>query len=178
MNADNQQERFLITHDLKCFLAGVIEGEGKLSVSIKEHPTAKYGYFIDPEFFLYQHDKGSKSLQLAQQVFGTGRISPKAGSENVLVYSISSRRSLCDAVIPFYEKYMRFSASWNTYLLFKEILYLMEVKQEHLAQRGLVRLVKLASRMNPDSNSEINKKLLDNVIKEILRDHTPKSILV
>ena len=56
MNADNQQERLRVTEEFKWFLAGVIEGEGSVCISLKQHPTAKYGFYIDPEFFIYQHN--------------------------------------------------------------------------------------------------------------------------
>src|SRR5256885_11972003 len=55
MTAANQQERLSITEQQKWFLAGFIEGEGSVCISIKEHPTAQFGYYVDPEFFLYQH---------------------------------------------------------------------------------------------------------------------------
>ena len=170
MNADNQQERLLVTKELKWFLAGFIEGEGSLCVSLKAHPTAKYGYYLDPEFFLYQHKCGIKLLHLAQEVFGTGRISPKSGNENVLVFSITSRKSIYEKMLPFFEKHMRFSAKWETYIRFKEIVLKMEEEKAHFDLKGFIQLVKLAYEMNPDP-----KRTLSNIIKGILRDHTPKS---
>jgi len=52
MGGANQQER-LLTHEeqKRWFLAGLFEGEGSLCVSIKEHPTARFGYLIDPRVF-------------------------------------------------------------------------------------------------------------------------------
>ena len=175
MNAVNQQERLLITHELKYYLAGFIEGEGSLTVSIKEHPTTKYGMHLDPEFFLYQHKAGIKLLQLAQEVFGTGRIFPKHGSENVLVFSITSRRSLYEKVIPFFEKYMIFSAKWETFIKFREIVKAMEETKEHHSQDGLIRLFTLAYQMNPYSKGKERKRSLQEVIDRILRDYTPES---
>ena len=75
MGAGNQQERLSHTEELKHFLAGFIEGEGALRVSIKRHPTSRFGYLVDPEFFLYQHESGRRVLELASEVFGTGAIS-------------------------------------------------------------------------------------------------------
>ena len=56
VGAGNQQERLSHTEEAMHFLAGFIEGEGALCVSIKQHPTARFGYLVDPEFFLYQHE--------------------------------------------------------------------------------------------------------------------------
>ena len=58
MGADNQQERLGSTESANWFLAGFIEGEGALCVSIKKHPTCRSGFYVDPEFFLYQHESG------------------------------------------------------------------------------------------------------------------------
>jgi len=175
MNAVDQQERLLVTKELKWFLAGVIEGEGSVCVSIKTHPTCKFGYYVDPEFFIYQHESGIKLLHLATAVFGTGRISPKCGNEKVLVYSISSRRSLYEKVIPFFEKFMTFSTKWETYLRFKEIVLAMVLEKKHLTREGLIGLVEKAYQMNPQSKGKERKRTLSEVIERILRDHMPES---
>lgn len=79
-SAVNQQER-LSTHEQRCwFLAGLIEGEGSLCVSIKEHKPSRFGYLVDPEFFIYQHKIRRGLLELAGSVFETGRITPKHGN--------------------------------------------------------------------------------------------------
>jgi hypothetical protein len=92
--ADNQQERLGSTAEASWFLAGFVEGEGSLCVSIKRHPTCRHGYYVDPGFFLYQHESGRALLELAQAIFEGGRIYRKSGSERVLVYEISSMASL------------------------------------------------------------------------------------
>src|ERR1700730_8893492 len=91
LGAANQQER-LSTHEQRCwFLAGLIEGEGSLCVSVKEHAASRFGFLVDPEFFIYQHKVRRGLLELAGSVFDTGRIAPKSGNEDVLVFSIVSR---------------------------------------------------------------------------------------
>jgi hypothetical protein len=83
--ADNQQERLSVAEQKRWFLAGLIEGEGSLCVSIKRHETSRFGYLVDPEFFLYQHESRRVLLELATEIFRTGRIAPKPGNEVVLV---------------------------------------------------------------------------------------------
>ena len=174
MNAVNQQERLLITEELKWFLAGVIEGEGSLCVSIKNHKASKYGFVIDPEFFLYQHKCGIKLLHLAESVFGCAIIRSKPGNKNVLVFSITDRQSLINKVIPFFEKYMEFSSKWISFEKFRQIVLSME-KKEHFYADGLIKLLKKAYEMNPFSKGKERKRTLEDVIKRILRGHTPES---
>jgi LAGLIDADG endonuclease len=71
-SAVNQQERLSYHEQRNWFLAGLIEGEGSLCVSIKEHKTSRFGYLIDPEFFIYQHKIRRGLLELAGSVFETG----------------------------------------------------------------------------------------------------------
>jgi hypothetical protein len=177
MGGANQQERLSTTEAQKWFLAGFIEGEGSLCVSIKAHSTSRFGYLVDPEFFLYQHRSGIKMLELARQVFGSGRIYPKPGNEVVLVYSIASRRTLKERVIPFFDKYMIFSAKRDVFFRFREIVNAMEERKEHLTPQGLVRIVEKAYAMNPASKGKERKRTLEEVVERILRGHMPDTPL-
>ncbi|MBI1869879.1 MAG: LAGLIDADG family homing endonuclease [Chlamydiae bacterium] len=171
MESVNQQER-LSTHEERCwFLAGFIEGEGSLCVSIKNHPSSPFGFLVDPEFFLYQHEHGIQQLHLAREIFGTGRIARKVGNEKVLVFSIASRRSLMEKIVPFYENYMRLSAKWDVFLRFKDILESFE-REEHKTRDGLALIIEKAYGMNPGSKGKKRKRTLQEVLDRILRDYT------
>jgi hypothetical protein len=170
--ADNQQERLGSTEDASWFLAGFIEGEGSLCVSIKRHPTCRHGYYVDPGFFLYQHESGRAILELAEATFGSGRISRKSGNEHVLVYEISSTAILRERVIPFFERYVvPFSCKRETFERFKEILDAME-RKEHLRDDGLAEIVRKVYSMNPASKGRARLRSLDEVLSRILRGHT------
>lgn len=173
MGAGNQQERLSHTEEIKHFLAGFIEGEGALCVSIKRHPTARFGYLVDPEFFLYQHTSGRPLLELAAEVFGTGSIFPKPGNPRVLVFAITSSRSLIDKVVPFFERYVApISCKRATFERFREILEMMG-RKEHLSADGLVRIVEKAYAMNPDGKGRQRIRTIEEVRERILRGHTP-----
>lgn len=174
MGGANQQERLELTEEAKWFLAGFIEGEGALTVSIKAHPTTRSGYYVDPDFFLYQHVSGRRILELAQALFQTGRIYPKPGNPNVLVYEISSRKSLWEKVIPFFERYIvPFSCKRETFERFREIVEMMELQKEHRNPQGLNRVVERAYAMNPASKGRKRLRSFQEVSSRILRDHTP-----
>lgn len=170
--AENQQER-LPTREQKCwFLAGLIEGEGSLCVSFKEHGPSRFGYLVAAEFFIYQHKVRRGLLELAQSVFETGRITPKPGNEDVLVYSITSRRLIVERVFPFYERYMAFSCKKRDYQLFREIVMSMENKR-HLDRHGLAEIVKSAYQMNLEGKQR--KRPIGVMLGRILRDYTPNA---
>ena len=170
--ADNQQERLGSTEAANWFLAGFVEGEGSLCVSVKRHPTCRHGYYVDPGFFLYQHESGRAILELAKAIFGSGRISPKSGSPHVLTYEISSSAILRERVVPFFERYVvPFSCKRETFERFKEILDAME-RKEHLRDSGLAEIVRKVYLMNPASKGRARLRPLDEVLSRILRGHT------
>jgi len=168
--AENQQERLSVSEKKCWFLAGLIEGEGSLCVSIKNHKPSRFGYLVHPEFFIYQHKIRRGLLELACDVFETGRITPKVGNEDVLVYSIVSRRLITERVLPFYERYMAFSFKTRDYHLFREIVMAMNVKS-HFDPHGLVEIVKKAYQMNMVGKQR--KRPIEEVTGRILRDFTP-----
>jgi hypothetical protein len=171
-SADNQQERLGRTESANWFLAGFIEGEGALCVSIKSHPTCRSGYYVDPDFFLYQHESGRRILELAQSTFESGRIYPKSGNPKVLVYEISSTDALRERVIPFFERYVvPFSCKGQTFERFREVLEAME-RGEHHEPAGLAEIVKKVYAMNPNSKGKQRSRSLEEVLARILRGHT------
>ena len=171
-SAGNQQERLGRTECASWFLAGFVEGEGSLCVSIKRHATCRHGYYVDPGFFLYQHESGRAILGLAQATFGSGRIYPKSGSPNVLTYEISSSAVLRERVVPFFERYvLPFSCKRETFMRFKEILEAMQ-RKEHLRDDGLAEIVRKVYMMNPASKGRARLRPLDEVLTRILRGHT------
>ena len=174
MNADNQQERLQITEEFKWFLAGLIEGEGSLCISLKQHPTAKFGYYIDPEFFICQHKFARELLDNAKTFFGTGCITEKPGNEDVLVYRVTCRKSIVEKVIPFFEKYMRYGSKvkHQNFQMFKEAVLALENKA-HKTLEGTLRLVDLAYSTNHAGKQR--KRSKEEVISRILRDYTPNS---
>lgn len=131
---------------LNYFIAGFVDGEGSFSVAIICHPSQKFGWMINPVFQVYQHERHRSALEVCQVVFGTGNIYRKSGIHPVLNFSIDSRRSLLERVIPFFEKYPLLTKR-SEFLKFREILNAMEQK-EHQTKAGFVRLATLAYSMN------------------------------
>ncbi len=170
MGSGNQQERLSSEEQKRWFLAGVIEGEGSCSIAIKQHPTARFGFYVDPEFFIYQHARRRALLELAQEVFQTGKIFPKHGNPDVLVYAITSRRSLVEKILPFLERYMTYSARTEDYARFGEAIRLFEAGTHRTAE-GLARIVRIAYAMNHEGKQR--KRSLEVVLDRILRGHMP-----
>jgi len=164
--ADNQQERRITYNFIKFmsimskilplfkgkrellgyYLAGFADGEGTFSVAIIRHPTQRLGWMINPVFHVYQHRKHREILDIFQEYFGTGSIYRKSGTHPVLTFSIDSRRSILERVIPFFERYPLITKDCE-FNRFRNIVEAME-RKEHLNVRGFQRIVSLAYEMN------------------------------
>lgn len=174
MGAGNQQERLSGDEKRRWFLAGVFEGEGSLCISIKSHPTTQSGFYVDPEFFVYQHRNRRVLLEQFRDFFQTGAIHPKPGNTDVLVFAITSRRSISEKVVPFLKRYMEFSARKADIARYIRAIDMFE-RGLHRTQEGLVEVVKLAYSMNHEGKQR--QRRLEDIIHRILRGHMPDTTL-
>ncbi len=150
-------------------MAGVVEGEGSWCISIKKHPMARLGYYVQPEFFVYQHRRRRELLEMAQEVFECGRIWPKPGNPDVLVFAINSRKNIFAHVLPFMRLYMGFSSRRDDMALFEDAMHLFE-RGLHRRPAGLATIVEIAYAMNHDGKQR--RRPMDEVLDRILRGHT------
>jgi LAGLIDADG endonuclease len=169
-SAGNQQERLSSEERRRWFLAGVIEGEGSFCISIKKHPTTALGFYVQPCFFLYQHESRRPLLEMAREQFQAGAIYPKPGNPAVLVFAINSRRAVSQRVVPFLKQYMEFSARREDMERYLEVVDLLE-RGVHREPEGLARIVRIAYAMNMDGKQRV--RTLDELLDRILRGHTP-----
>ena len=168
--AVNQQERLSSEECLAWFLAGFVEGEGSVSVGIHRNETRPFGYYVQPELFIYQHRVRRDLLELAMEYFGHGRIRPKPGNADVLVYSINSRAVLVERVIPFFQSYMEFSARTADYQKFAAVVLMLEAGVHHVPA-GLALIVEIAYSMNMSGKQRRTPR--DEILGRILRGHMP-----
>ncbi len=168
MSADNQQERLLDPW----YVTGWFDGEGCFSVSIHPHPNSRFGWIIDPVVQTYQHRDSLRILERIQDYFDCGHIRSKGPNSNVLTFSVESRVQIIQKVIPHFLQYPLQSRKQNDFLLFRQIVDLMEEKEHH-SWEGFLSVVELAFRMNPHGKNR--KYVLVDIIRSrrILRDHTP-----
>jgi hypothetical protein len=172
-SAGNQQERLSSKERRSWFLAGFVEGEGSVTVGIKKHPTQRFGYYFQPEFFIYQHRERRELLEMAQEYFGVGRIRPKPGNPDVLVFSVIPRASITAKVVPFLRDYMRYSARRADYEKFALVVDLMNGGR-HREPEGLASIARLAYSMN--MRGKQRRLDLQVILDRILRGHTPDTL--
>lgn len=166
----NRSNRFNFdSTNFKLFLAGFIEGEGNLNISIKKQEGSRFGYVIDPEFSLYRHMSGLPFLKNVQSLFRSGQIK-KIDLDNV-VYTVYNRKIIYQKIIPYFLKYViPFSCKFVFIDKFISIIKKLENKEHHRI-KGFFAILELVYQFNP--NLEERKQDLDILKNKILRDYTP-----
>ena len=145
-SGENQQERLN-----PYWLVGFTDGEGCFSVSIFKNKTLKSGYQVFPEFVLTQGAKSLETLEKIKEFFGCGRIYENKRYDNhresLYRYCVRNKFDLFYKICPFFDKYPLETAKKNDYLLFKQVLEIIE-KGEHLTETGFSKIQNISSRMN------------------------------
>jgi len=172
-SADNQQERLSSEEARRWFLAGFVEGEGRVTVSIERHGGNPFGLYIQPEFFVYQHRVRRELLEMAQEYFGAGRIRPKPGNPDVLVYSVMSRPVIRERVLPFLSACGRFSARVADYEKFAAVVRLLDAGL-HRDPWGMSLIVEIAYSMN--ANGKQRRVPIADILGRIPRGHMPDAL--
>jgi hypothetical protein len=68
-------------------------------------------------------------------------------NKNVIKYQVRSVNELTDVIIPHFEKYSLLTQKQGDFVIFKNIIKLMN-KGEHLTKDGLVKIINLKASLN------------------------------
>jgi hypothetical protein len=126
----------------------------------------RYGFRIEPAFYVYQHEKSIYILELLRKMFECGSIHRKTSPYNVFTYQISGIKPCYEKVIPFFDKYPLIVKS-KTFEIFKEGVDFM-YRKEHLTKEGFLHLVDLAYEINQQGKGKKWEK--EDIVARILRD--------
>lgn len=164
-SADNQQERLKTIG----WVVGFVDGEGCFTVGIFKNPRAQRRLLwqVFPEFVVSQGEKSLGTLTYLQEYFQCGSIIKNKRKDNhhedMYKYCVRALDGLDDKIIPFFVENNLKSAKHKDFLIFKKVIGMMRNK-DHLKQKGLVKIAKLALKMNRKKRSPM--------FLEILRGHT------
>ena len=145
MGADNQQERL----DAK-WISGFVDGEGCFHVGINKMPKMTLGWQVLPEFRIVQHKRDLEVLKRIERFFDCGCVRRNHGDRFEL--RVRGLKDL-NMIVAFFDKTPLFTKKKNDFLLFKEIISLMN-DGEHLRKDGLLRIAILSSKMNRRKKSK------------------------
>jgi hypothetical protein len=138
------------------FITGFTDAESTFTISItKDNRTRKTTrridferiiYVVHPSFAISLNFKDNNFLYNLQSYFGVGKIKNDL-QHNAIVYYVNSIQDLTNVIIPHFEKYPLLTQKHADFLLFKQVVNLMNDKA-HLTSEGLAKILALKASMN------------------------------
>jgi len=106
----------------------------------------KFGWQIEVNFSINFHIRDIDLLKLIQIYFdGAGRIGKERNS--CCDYTVGSLDQIVKKVIPHFEKYPLKTKKYSDYLLFKEVVLIIQ-RGEHLTKEGLQKIINIRASLN------------------------------
>ena len=145
--ADNQQER----PGIEQWIVGFVDGEGCFSCPVQRNRRMSRGWQVQPRFAVVQGQRSLNALEILQRFFGCGSIYRNKRFDNhkedLLVYNVFRWDDLRERIVPFFEAYPLVTAKRKDFLIFKEVLQMMD-RRQHLSIDGLREIARLTEKMN------------------------------
>ena len=139
MGADNQQERLNAK-----WITGFVDGEGCFHVALNKLPKMTLGWQVLPEFRVVQHQHDEIILQKLKLFFDFGSVVRNHGDRKE--FRVRGLKNL-NKLTKFFKLNPLQTSKQKNFEIFSEIIKLMN-KEQHLTQEGLIKIAKLASKMN------------------------------
>ena len=141
------------------YITGFSDGEACFHISVLKNKNYKTGYAVLPIFSIQLHIKDHPLLEQIKNYFQVGTLlvkSNKTGNATV-IYSIQSIKDINNYIIPHFDKYPLLTKKRADYLLFKEIINLMN-NSRHLNLEGLREILALKASMNKGLSDTLKKE--------------------
>ena len=126
------------------YITGFTDGEGCFFLGISPDSKSKTGYRVKASFQIGLHIKDLALLEIIQMFFGVGKIS-KLGAESIQfrVYALKDLK----VILHHFDKYPLLTNKQSDYLLFKQVVNLME-EGKHFTLEGLNKIVSIKAMLN------------------------------
>lgn len=128
------------------FISGFTDAEGCFLVLVRKSPKNKLGWQLEVNFSINLHVRDIELLRLIQAYFeGVGRIGKERN--NCRDFTIGSLDQVITKVIPHFDKYPLKTNKYADYLLFKQVVMMMQ-RGEHLTIQGLQKIINIRASIN------------------------------
>ena len=128
------------------FVTGFTDAEGCFLVKLRKRPGFSTGWSVQPVFQIKLHKKDEELLNLIMSYFGSvGTVS--VADKDCLSFTVSSLEPILARIIPHFDKYPLITQKSADYLLFKEVVMMMQ-RKEHLTNVGLQAIINIRATLN------------------------------
>jgi hypothetical protein len=154
------------------WITGFSDAESTFSIRIFKDKHRKHGWRISPIFSIELHNKDIYLLEQIQTFFGVGKVYK---SQYSACYTVQSFEDISLKIIPHFNKYPLLTKKEKDFLLFKEIVNLLNNKI-HFTLEGIQKIVNLRASINKGLSEDLKKsfsntipftKIITNNFKEI-----------
>lgn len=135
------------------FITGLVDAEGSFMVRIRKNSKYRTGWTVVSIFSIVFDKKDLPLLEGIKAHFG-GLGSIKKNGESTFSYRIESSEQIYNVILPYFNKYPLITQKLGDYLLFREVVELMNNK-EHLTEGGLNKIVSIKASINRGLSDEL-----------------------
>lgn len=141
------------------YITGFSDGDASFHISILKNKNYKTGYVVFPIFSIQLHNKDYSLLEQIKNYFqvGTLQIKNNKTSPSTVIYSVQSLKDITNKIIPHFDNYPLLTQKQADYLLFKEVINLMN-QGKHLNLDGLKEILTYRASMNKGLNETLKKE--------------------
>ena len=143
------------------FLTGFADGEGSFMIKTRKSSKYRLGWTVEPVFQIKLHGR-DKELLISLQIYLGGAGTITRGGKDSAVYMVRSLKQISNVIIPHFDKYPLITQKLGDYLIFKEVIGIIQ-RKEHLTREGLDKVIALKANLNLGLSDEL-KAAFPNII--------------
>ena len=146
------------------FITGFTDAEGSFTVSVLKSTSIRTGWQVGARFQLTLHIKDLPLLREIQAFFG--RVGKIVLSKEYCTFRVDSLKDIFKVIIPHFNVYLPVTQKLGDYLLFRDIVIMMDNK-EHLTLEGLNKIISIKASLNHGLSKEL--RAVFHKVKPVLR---------
>lgn len=127
------------------WVTGFTDAEGSFIIDVAKQSKTNYGRKVTPEFRINLHLRDILLIRKIHSFFGVGSVYER--ENGVAIYSVKSLRDINNIIIPHFDKYPLITQKKADYLMFKEVINLLN-KKAHSDIEGVKKIIGFKSSMN------------------------------
>lgn len=145
------------------FITGIFDAESSFVVTILKNPRYKTGWNVQARVQIKMHEIDRALIENISKYFNNVGYISKPNEKNLTVeFRVSTLKDLIETILPHFDKYPLKTKKHVDFLLFKNIVLLMENK-EHSSLEGILKIVNLRASLN-NGLTENLKEAFPNVL--------------
>jgi len=133
--------------ELSWAITGFTDAEGAFMIKIRKLSSLRAGWAIEPSFEISLHLKDLDLLNKIRNYFGNISTVRIRNDNKMCVFSVRSLDDIVYKIIPHFDNYPLMTKKRADYLLFKEVILMMQQK-EHLTKEGVAKIINIRATMN------------------------------